>query len=137
VIQADRHWSADQIDRFPDFQFTLPLSKWHDHNEMSARLLHHVDEYLAVGQQAGASDIHLGVNAPPIWRLHGTLRPIWPDAPRFKAEQTKKLADAFLTDAQRSLIDQRGDADFAYARCTVTPGLLPPLCVLPCAKIQM
>ena len=22
---------------------------------------------------AGASDIHLGVNAPPIWRLHGTL----------------------------------------------------------------
>src|SRR5207237_5150544 len=46
---------------------------------------------------------------------HGTLRPIWPDAPRFKAEQTKKLADAFLTDAQRTLIDQRGDADFAYA----------------------
>src|SRR5690349_3759358 len=82
---------------------------------MSARLLHHVDEYLAIGQQAGASDIHLGVIAPPIWRLHGALQPIWPDAPRFKAEQTKKLADSFLTDAQRTLIDQRGDADFAYA----------------------
>jgi len=103
------------IDRFADFQLTLSLSKWHDHNEMSAQLLHHVDEYLAIGQQAGASDIHLGVNAPPIWRLHGTLRPIWPDAPRFKAEQTKKLADAFLNDGQRTLIDQRGDADFAYA----------------------
>ena len=82
---------------------------------MSAQLLRHVDEYLAFGQQAGASDIHLGVNAPPIWRLHGTLQPIWPDAPRFKAEQTKKLADSFLTDAQRTLIDERGDADFAYA----------------------
>src|SRR5215813_7319981 len=82
---------------------------------MSAQLLRHVDEYLAIGQQAGASDIHLGVNAPPIWRLHGTLQPIWPDAPRFKAEQTKKLADSFLTDAQRMLIDERGDADFAYA----------------------
>src|SRR6478735_3204136 len=82
---------------------------------MSAALLRHVDEYLAVGQQAGASDIHLGVNAPPIWRLHGTLQPIWPDAPRLKAEQTKKLADSFLTDAQRTLIDERGDADFAYA----------------------
>src|SRR3989442_3059754 len=79
------------------------------------RLLRHVDEYLAIGQQAGASDIHLGVSAPPIWRLHGTLRPIWPDAPRFKAEHTKKLADSFLTDAQRMLIDERGDADFAYA----------------------
>src|SRR5213082_1554122 len=82
---------------------------------MSAQLLRHVDEYLAIGQQAGASDIHLGVNAPPIWRLHGTLQPIWPDAPRFKAEQTKKLADSFLTEAQRTLVDERGDADFAYA----------------------
>src|SRR5437763_2236171 len=82
---------------------------------MSDQLLRHVDEYLAIGQQAGASDIHLGVNAPPLWRLHGTLRPIWPDAARFKAEQTKKLAESFLTDAQRTLIDERGDADFAYA----------------------
>ena len=91
------------------------LSKWHDDNAMSAQLLRHVDEYLAFGQEAGASDIHLGVNAPPIWRLHGMLRPIWADAPRFKAEQTKKLADSFLTDAQRTMIDERGDADFAYA----------------------
>src|SRR5947208_12670461 len=77
--------------------------------------LSHVDEYLAFGQRAGASDIHLGVNAPPIWRLHGTLGPIWPDAPRLTAEQTKKLADAFLSDTQRELVNQRGDADFAYA----------------------
>src|SRR6266496_2339447 len=82
---------------------------------MSAQLLRHVDEYLAVGQEAGASDIHLGVNAPPIWRLHGTLRPIWPDAPRFKAEHTQKLADAFLNDTQRELVKERGDTDFAYA----------------------
>src|SRR6266576_3401896 len=82
---------------------------------MSAQLLRHVDEYLAVGQEAGASDIHLGVNAPPIWRLHGTLQPIWPDAPRFKAEQTQKLVDAFLNDTQRELVKERGDADFAYA----------------------
>src|SRR5881296_1461959 len=82
---------------------------------MSAQLLRHIDEYLAIGQEAGASDIHLGVNAPPIWRLHGTLRPIWPDAPRFKAEQTQKLADAFLNDVQRQLVNERGDADFAYA----------------------
>src|SRR5467141_2109228 len=82
---------------------------------MSAHLLRHVDEYLAVAQEAGASDVHLGVNAPPVWRLHGTLRPIWPDAPRFKAEQTNKLADAFLSEDQRTLVNERGDADFAYA----------------------
>src|SRR5437762_6193166 len=82
---------------------------------MSAHLLCHVDEYLAVAQQAGASDVHLGVTAPPVWRLHGTLQPIWPDAPRFKAEQTQKLADSFLTPAQCQMVEERGDTDFAYA----------------------
>jgi twitching motility protein PilT len=82
---------------------------------MSAQLLRHVDEYLAIGQEAGASDVHLGVNAPPMWRLHGRLQSIWPDAPRLKPEQTQKLADAFLNDAQRMLVKERGDADFAYA----------------------
>src|SRR5436305_2613188 len=82
---------------------------------MSAQLLRHIDEYLAIGQEAGASDVHLGVNAPPIWRLHGTLRPIWPDAQRRQKEQTQKLADSFLNAAQRTLVNERGDADFAYA----------------------
>jgi twitching motility protein PilT len=75
----------------------------------------HVDQYLAVGQQAGASDVHLGVNAPPIWRLHGILRPIWPDAPKFTAEDTAALANGFLTDLQKAHLAERGDADFAYA----------------------
>ena len=78
-------------------------------------VLSHVDEYLAVGQQAGASDIHLGVNAPPIWRLHGTLQPIWPDAAKLTSDETAALAESFLTDAQKILLNQRGDADFAYA----------------------
>src|SRR5437762_13794521 len=77
--------------------------------------LSHVDEYLAVAQAAGASDVHLGVNAPPVWRLHGPLQLIWPDAPRFKEEQTQKLADTFMNDVQRVLVEERGDADFAYA----------------------
>ena len=79
------------------------------------RRLSHVDDYLAVGQQAGASDIHLGVNAPPIWRLHGTLQPIWPDAAKLTSDETAALAEAFLTDPQKARLNERGDADFAYA----------------------
>src|SRR5437660_2938578 len=75
----------------------------------------HVDEYLAVGQEAGASDIHLGVNAPPLWRLHGTLQPIWPDAPRFTSDQTLALAEGFLSKLHKTQLNERGDADFAYA----------------------
>ena len=77
--------------------------------------LSHVDDYLAIGQRAGASDIHLGVNSPPIWRLHGMLQPIWPDAPRFTSKQTVALAEGFLSNPQKIQLNDRGDADFAYA----------------------
>jgi twitching motility protein PilT len=76
--------------------------------------LRQVDEYLDIGQQAGASDVHLSVNAPPIWRLHGTLQPIWPDAPRFTSEQTLALAEGFLLNQHKTQLSERGDADFAY-----------------------
>src|SRR3982751_3932147 len=81
---------------------------------MSTQSLRHVDEYLALGQQAGASDIHLGVNAAPLWRLHGTLQPIWPEALRLTSEETAALAEGFLPDGQRAQLAERGDADFAY-----------------------
>jgi twitching motility protein PilT len=77
--------------------------------------LPHVDDYLLIGQEAGASDIHLGVNAPPIWRLHGMLRPIWDGVPPFTAAQTLALAEGFLSDLHGSHLAERGDADFAYA----------------------
>src|ERR1700730_3899676 len=79
------------------------------------RTFGHVDQYLAVGQRAGASDIHLGVNSPPVWRLNGTLQPIWPDAPRLTAGETAALAERFLSEAQKVRLNERGDADFAYA----------------------
>src|SRR5438309_8223955 len=85
---------------------------------MTAHPPRHVDDYLAVGQEASASDVHLAVNAPPVWRLHGTLGPIWPDAPPLSAEQTERLAAGFLSEEQSALVRERGDADFAYANGT-------------------
>ena len=81
----------------------------------SAHTLSHVDQYLAIGQRAGASDIHLGVNAPPLWRLHGVLQPIWPDAPKLTSNRTLELAEGFLSDPQKTQLNERGDADFAYS----------------------
>jgi twitching motility protein PilT len=77
--------------------------------------LPHVDDYLKIGQKAGASDVHLGVAAPPIWRVHGALEPIWPDAPPFTMEQTVALAEAFMPEVYREELKERGDSDFAYA----------------------
>ncbi len=75
----------------------------------------HVDQYLVIGQEGGASDIHLGVNAPPLWRLHGNLEPIWPDVPKLTPEETQALAYGFLTDFQKEQLNDRGDVDFAYS----------------------
>ena len=76
--------------------------------------LPHVDNYLQVGQKAGASDVHLGVAAPPTWRVHGTLEPMWPDAPILTGEQTVSLAETFMPEVYKDELNARGDSDFAY-----------------------
>src|SRR5260370_12690327 len=76
--------------------------------------LPHVDNYLEIGQKAGASDVHLGVAAPPIWRVHGTLEPLWPEAPPLTREQTAVLADAFMLEVYKEELNSRGHSDFPY-----------------------
>ena len=111
----------------PLLEFTRSAVPWNDAQRRAmtvastppplpkAERVAHVDQYLAIAQEAGASDVHLGVDAPPIWRLHGNLRPIWPDAPKLTPSQTAALADAFLPEEQKAQLVQRGDVDFAYA----------------------
>src|SRR5215467_14376296 len=70
--------------------------------------LSHVDNYLEIGQKAGASDVHLGVAAPPIWRVHGTLQPIWPDVPLLTGEQTVALAEAFMPEVYKQELNEHG-----------------------------
>src|SRR5213595_1883569 len=77
--------------------------------------LGHVDDYLEIGQKAGASDVHLGVAASPIWRIHGSLEPMWPDAPLLTREHTAALAEAFMSEVCKKELNSRGDSDFAYA----------------------
>jgi twitching motility protein PilT len=81
----------------------------------SVHALAHVDQYLAIGKESGASDIHLSVNVQPAWRRFGTLEPIWLQADKLTAADTERLAMGFLNDAQRKLLEERGDVDFAYS----------------------
>ena len=77
--------------------------------------LSHVDQYLAIGKESGASDVHLSVNVQPTWRRFGTLEPIWLQADKLLAADTENLAMGFLNDAQKKLLEERGDVDFAYS----------------------
>lgn len=75
----------------------------------------HVNRYLQIGMESGASDIHLGVNSPPVWRRFGQLEPIWIQAPKLTAAESEALAFGFLNENQKKQLLERGDVDFAYA----------------------
>jgi twitching motility protein PilT len=75
----------------------------------------HVDHYLLIAQESNASDIHLGVNMPPVWRRFGNLEAVFRQAPRLSAADTEKLTHSFLDAAQWAQLTERGDVDFAYA----------------------
>ena len=72
-------------------------------------------QQFSIAQESDASDIHLGVNAKPIWRRYGVLEPIWLQAPTLSAADTERLAMGFLTEPQKKQLAERGDVDFAYA----------------------
>ena len=78
----------------------------------------HVDDYLNLGKQAEASDIHLSVSSPPTCRRYGTLLPMWESAPLLTAEDTEKLVRGFLDEAQLARLESQGDVDFAYTNAT-------------------
>lgn len=118
-------WKAAKI-RFPQIKHGLPVRKLvcivesfyslpMDSAPPDAPHLTHVDHYLTVGKESGASDIHLSVNSPPIWRRYGLLEPIWLQAEPLHPAQTEQLAAGFLTPEQLQQLATRGDVDFAYA----------------------
>jgi twitching motility protein PilT len=77
-------------------------------------LLGHVDDYLNLGKEADASDIHLSVSSPPTCRRYGALLPMWENAPKLTAEDTEALVKGFLDEQQWQRLINQGDVDFAY-----------------------
>jgi twitching motility protein PilT len=78
----------------------------------------HVDEYLELGKQADASDVHLCVSSPPTCRRYGALLPMWENAVLLTADDTEKLVRGFLDEAQMARLESQGDVDFAYTNAT-------------------
>jgi twitching motility protein PilT len=81
---------------------------------LESTLPDHVDEYLNLGTQAEASDIHVSVSSPPTCRRFGTLMPMWENAPLLTAENTETLVRGFLDEQQWARLTEIGDVDFAY-----------------------
>jgi len=74
----------------------------------------HVDVYLNLAVEYGASDIHLSTGSAPRWRLHGKLQPIWEGAAELTDEQLDTLVDSFLDEKGHKSLQEKGDADYAH-----------------------
>ena len=68
--------------------------------------------------RAGASDIHLKVGLPPLFRVHGDLVPM-KSSPAVTPEQMGQMAWKIMTKAQRERFKETNDLDMAMA----VPGL--------------
>lgn len=77
-------------------------------------LLESMGDYLDIGVEYDASDIHITPSCKPTWRLHGVLGPIWENSNPLTANDTEKLVFDFLPEEEKALLINRGDVDFAY-----------------------
>jgi twitching motility protein PilT len=69
-------------------------------------------ELLTTLVRSGASDLHLRVGEPPVFRTHGEIRR--QTAPPLRAEQLELMLLAVMPERNRAEWKETGDSDFAY-----------------------
>lgn len=71
-----------------------------------------LDQLLRAAYELGASDIHLTVGVPPIFRIHGDLKQFGKDM--LKPEDTEGMARAIISNLQWEQFKEKGELDFSY-----------------------
>ncbi len=74
-----------------------------------------VRAYLERAVQMGASDLHLGPDAPALVRIFGQLTPLeGANARHLNKEETEQLARSFLLPKQVTKVEEHGSVDYCY-----------------------
>jgi twitching motility protein PilT len=71
-----------------------------------------IDRLLLKMKQVQASDLHIKVASPPIFRVASRLRPI--EARPLGADDTRPLLEPMVPESLRTKLDQLGGVDFSY-----------------------
>ncbi len=79
-----------------------------------------IQRLLAAMTKMNASDLHLKVGVPPVFRVGGVLRTI--DAPPLTGEEADHFVDPLMTPALRQKLDEQGAVDFATHLDTAASG---------------
>jgi twitching motility protein PilT len=71
-----------------------------------------LNDILKAGVEAKASDIHMTVGSPPLFRVHTVVTPS--DFPILTADGIQRLAREMMTDKRWADFEEKRDADFSY-----------------------
>lgn len=71
-----------------------------------------IEKLLSSMRRLDASDLHIKVGIPPVYRVGGHLRPL--EAPVLTEEQADHLLDSILSDVQKERYSRDGTVDFAW-----------------------
>ncbi len=81
---------------------------------MNGAVTMELNEILTFAEKAGASDVHLKVGLPPLFRIDGSLFPLR-DVERLTPEDTYRMSHSIMTAEQQQEFARTHDADFAHA----------------------
>jgi twitching motility protein PilT len=73
-----------------------------------------LDRVLQAARQLGASDVHLKVGLPPIFRVKGDLRTV-ANVPPLTKEAIEEFGRSMMNPRQRDLFEKNWDVDLAYS----------------------
>jgi len=71
-----------------------------------------IDELLKKAGEVGASDIHLTVKSPPVFRINGELKALGTEV--LTAGNLEAFLQHLTSETQRSLFEEKGELDFSY-----------------------
>lgn len=63
--------------------------------------------------EKNASDVHITVGKPPVYRIHGRLDPIGEES--LTPSDTEQLVNEIITPRMKRILDELGEADFSYS----------------------
>ena len=102
-------------DLMPDFPASAPIDETLSEAQR-ANLKHADPELIAALQEVllqGASDLHITVNAPPMLRVDGSLRPVGSTAPWSRGKVIAALW-SIISPAQQETFERELELDLAY-----------------------
>jgi len=72
----------------------------------------HIDAFLKLAKESGASDFHIAAGSPPMLRINGALKKV--KYKELAPNETYRLLFEILSEEQRKIFNEKHDMDFSY-----------------------